>query len=352
MPKVIFEKLAFNIKDKKKPVESDKNTYLGLEHLDPGTFTVSRFNTEGAPKGEKLVMKKGDILFGKRRAYQRKVAIAPFDGIFSAHGMVLRPNTRYMDPAFFPFFIRSNQFLDTAISISVGSLSPTVNWKDLKDIEFFIPTLQEQGRLAKILWAIEKYVEDARATLSLCDDLIKSRFVEMFGLIEDTSKGFARRQWKDVVFIISGKDHKAVSGSGPYAVYGTGGRMDSAREYLCDEHTLIMGRKGTIDKPYLAPEKCWIVDTAFGIVPKAGLITPCYLFYYACQLDFSKLNKSTTLPSTTKDDLYKLWINLPPIIEQKQFESFVCEIDKLKFAYWINSRFRRNDMPSQRHRYL
>ena len=122
MSKFRFEEIAINSTEKKKPVESDKYTYLGLEHLDPGTLKVSRFGSDVAPIGEKLVMKKGDVLFGKRRAYQKKVAIAPFDGIFSAHGMVLRPKTEVIDSEFFPLFISSDYFLDAAIKISVGSL--------------------------------------------------------------------------------------------------------------------------------------------------------------------------------------------------------------------------------------
>ena len=90
MTKYRFEDIAYNSTEKKKPVEEDKYTYIGLEHLDPQCLDVTRFGSEVAPIGEKLIMKKGDVLFGKRRAYQKKVAIAPFDGIFSAHGMVLR----------------------------------------------------------------------------------------------------------------------------------------------------------------------------------------------------------------------------------------------------------------------
>lgn len=91
MPEYCFDEIAINSKEKKKPTEEDKYTYIGLEHLDTGSLTVSRWGSEIAPTGDKLVMRKGDVLFGKRRAYQKKVAIAPFDGIFSAHGMVLRP---------------------------------------------------------------------------------------------------------------------------------------------------------------------------------------------------------------------------------------------------------------------
>lgn len=81
MAKYRFEQIAINSTEKKKPVEEDRFTYLGLEHLDSGSLKVTRFGSEVAPIGEKLVMHKGDVLFGKRRAYQKKVAIAPFDGM-------------------------------------------------------------------------------------------------------------------------------------------------------------------------------------------------------------------------------------------------------------------------------
>ena len=111
MVKYRFEQIAINSTEKKKPVEEDRFTYLGLEHLDSGSLKVTRFGSEVAPIGEKLVMHKGDVLFGKRRAYQKKVAIAPFDGIFSAHGMVLRPREDVIDKSFFPLFISSDYFL-------------------------------------------------------------------------------------------------------------------------------------------------------------------------------------------------------------------------------------------------
>ena len=76
MPEYRFEKIAINSTEKKKPVEADKDTYLGLEHLDSGYLHVTRWGAEVAPIGEKLVMRKGDILFGRRRAYQKKVAIS------------------------------------------------------------------------------------------------------------------------------------------------------------------------------------------------------------------------------------------------------------------------------------
>ena len=175
MAKYRFEQIAINSKEKKKPAEEDRFTYIGLEHLDTGSLNVTRFGSDVAPIGEKLVMRKGDVLFGKRRAYQKKVAIAPFDGIFSAHGMVLRPQEKVVDRKFFPLFISSDYFLDAAIKISVGSLSPTINWRDLKDLEFELPDLDTQKELAEVLWAINDTIESYKKLISVTDELVKSQ---------------------------------------------------------------------------------------------------------------------------------------------------------------------------------
>lgn len=180
MGKYRFDEIAINSTQKKKPIEEDKSHYVGLEHIDPECFEIQQYGTEVAPVGEKLVMKKGDILFGKRRAYQRKVAIAPCDGIFSAHGMVLRPQTGVIDSSYFPFFISSDTFMDTAIRISVGGLSPTINWKDLAKQEFELPSLEEQKILADKLWAAYRLKEAYKKLLVATDEMVKSQFIEMY----------------------------------------------------------------------------------------------------------------------------------------------------------------------------
>ena len=178
MTKYRFEDIAYNSTEKKKPVEKDKYTYIGLEHLDPQCLEVTRYGSEVAPIGEKLVMKKGDVLFGKRRAYQKKVAIAPFDGIFSAHGMVLRPKEKVIDPKFFPMFIASDYFLDSAIKISVGSLSPTINWSALKELEFELPDLNKQRELAELLWAAEETKQTYKKLIEKNNLKIQTDFIK------------------------------------------------------------------------------------------------------------------------------------------------------------------------------
>lgn len=200
-----FDQIAINSTEKKKPEESDKYTYIGLEHLDSMDLEVHRWGSEVAPKGEKLLMKKGDVLFGKRRAYQKKVAIAPFDGIFSAHGMVLRPNEKIVDKDFFPLFISSDYFLDAAIKISVGSLSPTINWRDLRELKFCLPDLETQRKLAKVLWAINATMQNYKVLLAKTDELVKSQFMEQFGPASAAENGWPQMPVSKVI-------HKPLSG--------------------------------------------------------------------------------------------------------------------------------------------
>lgn len=199
MAKYRFDQIAINSTEKKKPVEEDRFTYLGLEHLDSGSLKVSRFGSEVAPIGEKLIMHKGDVLFGKRRAYQKKVAIAPFDGIFSAHGMVLRPKEDVIDKDFFPLFISSDYFLDAAIKISVGSLSPTINWRDLKELEFELPDLDTQRRLAAVLWSMNETMDSYKELIAATDELVKSQFMEQFDLEKSRQNGWQIMPLKDAV---------------------------------------------------------------------------------------------------------------------------------------------------------
>ena len=159
----------------------------------------------------------------------------------------------------------------------------------------------------------------------------------MFGHIDDETK-YSRKKWSEVLYIINGRDHKAVSSNtGTYPICGTGGIMGYATDYLCPENSIVMGRKGTIDKPYIMREKYWNVDTSFGVVPNSEILNFIYLFWYCKQLDYTKLNKASTLPSTTKVDLLNLMINIPPIELQEQFATFVQQTDKSKFVVHLTA---------------
>ena len=154
-----FDEFAQNISERVEPSQTDMDVYVGLEHIDPDTLHLSRHGHPSDVEGTKLRFYKGDIIFGRRRAYQRKTALATTDGICSAHAMVLRAKEDVVDPSFFPFLFHSKQFIDMAITISVGGLSPTINWKDISKQEFLLPPKSEQKRLAELTWAADEMIE-------------------------------------------------------------------------------------------------------------------------------------------------------------------------------------------------
>lgn len=122
----------------------------------------------------------------------------------------------------------------------------------------------------------------------------------------------------DVLEIKNGKNQKAVENSeGQYPIYGSGGVIGYADDYICDADTVVIGRKGSINNPIYVSEPFWNVDTAFGLVARREVLLPRYLFYFCKKFDFEKLNKTVTIPSLTKSDLLNIKIKLPDIDEQQ-----------------------------------
>lgn len=321
MTRYRFEEIAINSTEKKKPTSEDKDRYIGLEHLDSGSLTVTRFGADVAPIGEKLLMKKGDVLFGKRRAYQKKVAIAPFDGIFSAHGMVLRPNEAVVTREFFPFFISSDYFLNAAIKISVGSLSPTINWRELKEVEFDLPSLEEQKRLAEILWAAENEIEMLYHSIERAHQLLSSFIKHEKGTPIHLDK---------LVKICYGKSQKDVSSEkGQYPIYGTGGVLGYTNASLYNNESIIVGRKGTIDKPTYVPDSFWAVDTTYYLKPLSDFSMKWLYVYLRYGVNLYDLNEATGVPSINAERLAKLVIILLPKEKQMEVESLLLNIEEV-----------------------
>ena len=302
---------------------------VGLEHLIPQEIKFSGYDVDTENTFTKT-FKKGQILFGRRRAYLKKAAIADFDGICSGDITVIEAIPGKVDPLLLPFIIQNDKFFDYAVSRSAGGLSPRVKWEHLKDYEFDLPPIEEQRILADKLWAAYRLKESYKKLLTATQEMVKSQFIELFG--DTNMRSDHSRQWKEVVEIINGKDYKSIQvEDGGYPVYGTGGEMARASDYLSPANSILLGRKGTIDKPLLIREKYWNVDTAFGAVPDEKVLHYVYFYWHCKTIDFNVLNKGTTLPSTTKVDLLNLWIKIPSMEEQTRFGSIVEQADKSEF---------------------
>lgn len=198
---VRFGDMVYNINERILPEDAEGLPYVGLEHLDPESLKIRRWGTPDEVEAQKLRFYTGDIIFGKRRYYQKKLAVADFDGICSAHAMVLRAKLDVVLPEFLPFFMQSEMFFDRAMSISVGSLSPTINWSTLAKQEFPLPPLDEQRRIAEILWAVEDAIDAYNQT---CQDALTLKNVmnsrltlrgDGIGLLKKTKIGDIPSHW-------------------------------------------------------------------------------------------------------------------------------------------------------------
>lgn len=127
--------------------------YIGLEHIDPGELRVRRWGDIADGVTFTNVFKPGQVLFGKRRAYQRKVAVADFSGVCSGDIYVLEPTGDELLPELLPFICQTDAFFEHAVGTSAGSLSPRTNWKSLATFEFALPSLEEQRRMVSVLKA-------------------------------------------------------------------------------------------------------------------------------------------------------------------------------------------------------
>ena len=250
---------------------------------------------------------------GKFDAYQRTYIIED-----DSDGLLFMP--------YLYFFMES--YIDELRKQSIGGVIKYIKLKNLTDALIELPSIEVQRKIVNIISKSKEIVRRKENEFELLDELVRARFVEMFGEIEDCDK-WESKIWNEVVTIKNGRDYKKVLVSdGGYPVVGTGGEIARASKYLCPENTIVVGRKGSINNPMLMKEKFWNVDTAFGVIPNSDYLHYQYFYCFCKFYNFMKLNKATTLPSTTKADLLKIRINIPPLELQNQFASFVQEIDK------------------------
>ena len=178
---VKFEKIAINISERVEPKKTELTTYVGLEHLDADNLKIERTGTPDDVIGTKLKIYKGDIIFGKRRAYLRKVGVSHFDGIASAHSMILRANEKNIENDFLPYFMQSDTFMSRAVQISEGSLSPTIKNKTLAVQEFNMPKKEKQKELISVFKQFDTTMEQLRQQKTTLKNLKQKLLNEILG---------------------------------------------------------------------------------------------------------------------------------------------------------------------------
>ena len=139
-------------------------------------------------------------------------------------------------------------------------------------------------------------------------------------------------KFSEVLTIVNGRNQKqVVCDDGKYPIYGSGGIMGYANDYICKAETVVIGRKGSINKPIFVETPFWNIDTAFGLYANSEKLNPKYLYYFCEKFDFEKLNTTVTIPSLTKSNLLNVEIPLPNLEKQKQIVELLDKVTRLIF---------------------
>jgi type I restriction enzyme S subunit len=163
------------------PLAEGVERFVGLEHLEPRDLRIHTWGNVADGVTFTNVFKPGQVLFGKRRAYQRKVAVANFSGVCSGDIYVLESqNANVLIPELLPFICQTDVFFEHAVGTSAGSLSPRTNWTSLADFEFTLPPPDEQRRILEILEVADHTASALEDAKTHHDELLKAFIQEEF----------------------------------------------------------------------------------------------------------------------------------------------------------------------------
>lgn len=333
--------------DGRKPLPS-----VGLEHLDSGDVTLRRWDEGGSNTFTKRFLP-GQVLFGRRRAYLQKAAVAPFEGLCSGDIITVEAIPGAIHERLLPFVIQNPSLFDFAVGKSAGSLSPRVKWGKLAEFDFDLPEMAEQQELADILWTAEGVKEHYRSLIKSSDDLVKSQFVEMFGNpLEEKGNYVALGECCSITTgNTPSRKHPEYYGSDiewikSDNIFPGASKLGKAKECLSDAGAqvgriampgwllmvCIAGSPNTIGNVALVDRQVAFNQQINGIDPRNE--NPLYI---QVALEIMKGKLCEGLNSALKCILNKrtlsaIRIPLPPRSRQDEFAEFANEVDKSKFA--------------------
>ena len=287
------------------------------------------FNYYSGTYPEDIEINKGDVMI----SWSATLGVFVWNGpkaLLNQHIFKVYFDKMEVNPTYFRVAVEPA--LESSSSKVHGSTMTHLTKKTFDAIKIAMPPIDMQNEFGSFVEQVDKSKTVCKQIFRSLDNLVKSRFIEMFGSVRDNELHLPIKELGSVVEVRNGRDYKHIQNdNGQYPVYGSGGVMTYADEYLCPAETVIIGRKGTINNPILVHEKFWNVDTAFGMICDQSILNPIYFYWFCKNYDFEQHNKATTLPSLTKQDIQKIKLVVPDKPKQDAFATFVQQIDKSKF---------------------
>lgn len=353
MRRVCLGDVAVEYKGKAAADESSLPS-VGLEHLVPESITLNQWNVNANNTFTKKFCK-GHVLFGRRRAYLKKAAVAPIDGICSGDITVIAAKADQIWTRLLPFIIQNDYFFDYAVGESAGSLSPRVKWQRLKEFQFNLPSMERQREVADILWAMNDTLESYKVLLAKTDEMVKSQFIEMFGTPSINVKGYEISTLKEIAkgSLSYGSTAAAVDYDGLTRYVRITDITDDGRlnddiksaaktedKYILADGDILFARTGaTVGKTARYREefgRAIYAGFLIRLIPNTDIVMPDYVFYFTKSDYYADFVKGTqrvvAQPNINAQEYGDLQILVPPLSEQEKFVEFVNQSDKSKFA--------------------
>ncbi len=327
-------------------------------YLDRGVVKFSdvdekRTNVTSLDLSKYQLVRKGNLVLNNQQAWRGSVGISNYEGIVSPAYLILELSNKF-DPHYANYLFRNGSMVSHYLIASkgVGTIQRNLYWGNLRRTPIFIPPLSEQQKIAQFLddktAKIDQAVDLAEKQIALLKEhkqiLIQNAVTR--GLNPDVPLKDSGMKWigqvpehwevkkiKTFAKINNGLDYKAVIAEEGYPVYGSGGQFAYANTYLYDGEAVLLGRKGTIDKPLYINDKFWTVDTMFYSVCSNKVSTK--FFYYCCSsiIPFQYYSTSTALPSMTQSDILNHKVTFPSLKEQYQITAYLdAQVTKIDQA--------------------
>ena len=340
----------------KETCKGSKDGYpiVGLEHLVPEEVTLTACD-EGSDNTFTKMFRKGNVLFGRRRAYLRKAAVAPFDGICSGDITVIEAIPDRILPELLPFIIQNDELFDFAVGKSAGSLSPRVKWEHLKNYEFELPDMDKQRELAELLWAMDATKKSYHKLIAATDELVKSQFMEQFGDPRANPKQLPVKPLGEVCMVERGGSPRPIADYVTDSEDGINwikiGDADGTRyisetaEKIIPEGVkksrmvqagdLILSNSMSFGHPYILKiDGCihdgWLV-LHFDKAVFDALYLQTYLGLPVVYAIFETMAAGGVVNNLNSEIVKRLPVIVPAIDQQEQFAAFVRQSDKSKF---------------------
>lgn len=174
LKKVYYSDVAEKLMRKIDPIAYGIERIVAGENLESGDFKIRTWGRVGEDflgPAFHVLFKKGDVLYGSRRTYLKKVALADFEGVCANTTYVIQANEKVLLQGLLKHIMLSEKFTQYSIGVSKGSTNPYINWKDLNNFSFQIPVLKTQGEIVAILDSIIDLIEQCKTQRQILKNL-------------------------------------------------------------------------------------------------------------------------------------------------------------------------------------